>query len=250
MPAALTASRPGSRLGRVLVPLLAALLVLAGCAQVSATVEVTRELIRDGVKDPVVTVEEDAGWHMVTVDYVSAATNAIELAREQDRVARITWHTIDVELDVIRVDSASELLDDPPPRRYELVSLVSRFGARPESLGRTSPTSVLTTSLLVVIAIILFLISLTLVGVLLFIRYRRRRAAVMPWMAAGPAYPGWEQREPAQRPPSPEPARNWPAATPGHASYPAAARPPARSQAEAWPADDDRTPPPRAPEDR
>ena len=249
MPAAPPASRPGLRLGRVLVPLLAALLVLAGCSQVSATVEVTRELIRDGITDPVVTVEEDAGWRIVTVDYLSTATDALELAREQDRVARITWHTIDVQLDVIRVHSANELLDNPPPRRYELVSLTSRFGARPESLGQTSPSSVLTTSLLVVIAIILFLLSLALVGVLLFIRYRRRRAAVMPWMAAGPAYPGWEQHEPAQRPPSPEPARDWPAATPGHAGYPAA-RPPARSQAEAWSADDDRTPPPRSPERR
>jgi hypothetical protein len=250
MPAAPLASRPGFRLGRVLVPLLAAVLVLAGCGQVSATVEVTRELIRDGVKDPVVTVEEDAGSRIVTVDYVSGAVDAIELDREQDRVARITWHTIDVQLDVIRVHSASELLDNPPPRRYERPVLAARFGARPESLGRTSPSSVLTTSLLVVIGIVLLLLLLALIGVLLFIRYRRRRAAVMPWMAAGPVYPGWEQYEPAQRPPSPEPARDWPAATPGHAGYPAAARPPARSQAEAWPADDDRTPPARPPERR
>jgi hypothetical protein len=247
----MSAAPPASRLGRVLVPLLAAMLVLAGCGQVSATVEATRELIRDGVKDPVVTVEEDAGWRIVTVDYASGARDALELDREQDRVARITWHTIDVQLDVIRVHAANDLLDNPPPRRYERSALAARFGARPESLGRTSPSSVLTTSLLVVIGIVLLLIVVALIGVLLFIRYRRRRAAVMPWMAAGPIYPGWEQYEPAQRPPSPEPARDWPAATPGHSSYPAAAaRPAARPPAEAWPAaDDERTPPPARPPD-
>ena len=205
--------------------LAALVLVATGCDQVSATVEASRELSRNGVSDPVVTVETDAGQRIVTVDYTSRATDSFELAGEEDRIARITWHTIDVQLDAIRVHPATEALGHPPPRRYERAVLIDRFGARPASLGRTDPSTVLTTGLVLAFAVILLLLLAALVGVLWFLRHRRRRAAVPPWMA-GPAYPGWDGIEPvAPRPPSPEPAPSWPPATAGHAGYPSTMAP-------------------------
>ena len=234
-------SRRALRLVLHLVAVAAMVLVLAGCGQVRATVRTTGALADAGIKDPVVAVETDAGVKTVTVDYRSRATSMAELADEQERIARIVWRTMPLELDLVRVDQDGGPTEASPSRSFDRTELAARFGPRPRGLDRQQPGPSLRIGFVVLLIVALVALLLAVVSVIWWLYFRNRRAAEPPWLS-GPGYPGWERFEgPAAGPVPPAPPASYPAATPGHPGYPQArgAARPAGARAESWPAEDD-----------
>jgi hypothetical protein len=241
--------QPARRPGRTLMAaLLVAALALAGCGQVAATVKTTDALADAGIQDPVVTIETDASVKTLTVRYHSRATIPQELAEEQDRIAEIVWKTAKLDLGRLRVDQEGGPTDVPPSRAYDRGELVDRFGQRPPELDDTGTSPLLATGAVLLVVVVVLALALAVGGVVWYQYFRRRKAAVPPWLA-GSGYPGWDGYEPPPAGPgSPAPPASYPAATPGHPGYPQArarARPAPEAagapEPESWPADDEGT---------
>jgi hypothetical protein len=244
--------QPARRPGRMLaVALLVAALALAGCQQVAATVKTTDALADAGVQDPIVTIETDAGVKTLTVRYHSRATTPLGLAVEQDRIAEIVWKTAKLDLGRLRVDQEGGPTGVRPSRAYSPSELADRFGPRPPELDDTGTSPWLATGAVLLVVVVVLALALAVGGVVWYMYFRRRQAAVPPWLA-GSGYPGWDGYEPPPAGPGspapPAPPASYPAATPGHPGYPQArarARPAPEAggapEPESWPADEEGT---------
>lgn len=221
--------------------LLAVLLTLAlsGCGRIEATVETSQALREAGVRDPVVTIETNAGQQIVTVAYSSQEPGGRGLDREQDVVARTVWTNANVPVDVVRVAPTRGMLGAIPPRAYDRAELTSRFGRRPAALDdEVASNPAIRAGVVITVVIIVLLLGLALFGLYAYFRYRRQRPAAPPWLA-GPAYPGWSGADdPSMRggvyPGSPE----WRQAAPSRAGYPQAQPAPGGAEGGSWPAGD------------
>jgi hypothetical protein len=243
---------------RVVAAVLALLLALglAGCGQVGANVATTRALGRAGVKDPIVTIQKTREI-IVTVDYRTTAATRGEVIREQNMVAETTWDSVDVPLQVLRVQPTGGAAGAAPSRDWTRAALVEQFGPRPAELDQTDSRPLLATWLLLIVVMFLVALLLAVTALIWFLRGRRRRAAAAIY---GAGYPGWEQgvpppppvrQAPAARPAAPRaPEGSQPAyrpATAGHSGYPAARarqpeqQPPAGREG-AWSPGDEREP--------
>jgi hypothetical protein len=234
-------SRRASRPPALALALVLLALLLAGCGQVRATVRTTGALADAGIKDPVVAVETDAGVKTVTVDYRSMAASMAELADEQERIARIVWRTMPLEIDLLRIDQDGGPADASPSRSFDRTEMAARFGPRPARLDRNQPGPSVRLGFVLVFILALVALVLAVAAVIWWLYFRNRRATDPPWLS-GPGYPGWERFEgPAAGPVPPAPPASYPAATPGHPGYPQArgAARPGGTRAESWPAEDD-----------
>ncbi|HKF00107.1 MAG TPA: hypothetical protein VKG45_14400 [Actinomycetes bacterium] len=232
-------------------------LALAGCGRIEATVDTSRALRDAGIRDPVVTIETDAGKRIVTVAYASREPLGPDLRREQDLVARTVWRNANVRLDVVRAAPSGEQVGHLPPRAYSRAELTRRFGRRPGGRDAGAPSNgAIRAGVVVTVLVIVLGLTLALVGLYAWLRRRRRRPAAPPWLA-GPAYPGWSSPDAGRDPYPPRPPE-YRRTAPSDAGYPLsppAAPPPAGAARDAsWPAErqdaGDRPRPPTAAPDR
>jgi hypothetical protein len=207
-------TNPGPRAGvrgqlRLLVVVVAAAVLLAGCDLATGTVRTATELRDAGIGNP--NLQYDNGVARLEFD---PAGGPVERLREQDRAAEVIWRNLPFRLDRITVTARDQdsLLTQ---RDYPRAVLEARFGPRPAGLDQ-SPGDIARRVLLWASVGGLLLLLVVVLIIVLVVRAVRRRPPPQPagaWQqpppgqpwgqpryGQPPAQPGWGQQAAPQQP--------------------------------------------------
>jgi hypothetical protein len=202
-------SNPGPRAGvrgklRLLVAVVAAVALLAGCDLATGTVRTATELRDAGLRNP--DLQYDNGVARVEFD---PSGGPVEALRDGNRAAEVIWRNLPFRVDRITVTARGQdsLLAQ---RTFRRADLEARFGPRPAGLDR-SPGDIARRVLLWSSIGGLLLLLVVVLIIVLVVRAVRRRPPPQPagaWQQQPPAQP-WGQPAYGQPPPAPWPQQGY-----------------------------------------
>jgi hypothetical protein len=170
------------RRARVLAPVLLAVLLLTGCAQLQDTVELATALDGAGVRDPEIRTMTTAGigdvatGTTVTVTYASDEISDQGVALEAGRVQSIVWRTFPTRFDrlVLQI-SAPQTRSHGGTVTTDRAALQASLGARPAGMDNDPSRGLVSGIVLIWLAVAVLVVLALAAGAAVARRERRRQ---------------------------------------------------------------------------